>query len=124
LVFVSNRLGYPNVFKKPIAGGAVEQIVFHGRNNNSVDAYGDTVVYSAREGQGVFNLYTAHTDGSPGRPLTGTGVNQFPRFSPDGNTILYIKRTPEGNAVGYLSLRTDQALLFPLGNRKIQSLDW
>jgi len=124
LVFVSNRLGYPNVFKKPLLGGAVEQIVFHGKNNNSVDAYGDKVVYSAREGQGRFNLYTVHTDGSGGRPLTSTGVNQFPRFSPDGNTILYIKRSYEGNAVGYLGLRTGQSLLFPLGDRKIQSLDW
>jgi TolB protein len=124
LIFVSNRLGYPNVFKKPLDGNAVEQIVFHGKNNNSVDAYGDKVVFSAREGQGVFNLYTTHTDGSSGRPLTSTGVNQFPRFSPDGDTILYIKRSYEGNAVGYLGLKTNQSLLFPLGDRKIQSLDW
>jgi TolB protein len=124
LVFVSNRLGYPNVFKKDLNGTAVQQIVFHGKNNNSVDAYGDTVVFSAREGRGVFNLYTAHTDGSSGRPLTSNGVNQFPRFSPDGNTILYIKRSYEGNAVGYLGLKTNQSLLFPLGDRKIQSLDW
>jgi len=72
----------------------------------------------------MFNLYTTHTDGSSGRPLTSTGVNQFPRFSPDGDTILYIKRSYEGNAIGYLSLKTNQTLLFPLGNRKIQSLDW
>ncbi len=124
LVFVSNRLGYPNVFKKDLNSNSVQQIVFHGKNNNSVDAYGDTVVFSAREGQGVFNLYTTHTDGSGGRPLTSTGVNQFPRFSPDGNTILYIKRSYEGNAVGYLGLKTNQSLLFPLGDRKIQSLDW
>jgi len=124
LVFVSNRLGYPNIFKKDFSTGAVTQVVFHGKNNNSVDAYGDTIVFSAREGQGVFNLYTAHTDGSSGRPLTSNGVNQFPRFSPDGHTILYIKRSYEGNAVGYLGLKTNQSLLFPLGERKIQSLDW
>jgi TolB protein len=124
LVFVSNRLGYPNVFKKTIGSDDVQQIVFHGKNNNSVDAFGDMVVFSAREGQGVFNLYTTHTDGSAGRPLTSSGVNQFPRFSPDGNTILYIKRSYEGNAVGYLGLKTNQSLLFPLGERKIQSLDW
>ncbi len=124
LVFVSNRLGYPNVFKRDLVTGVVTQIVFAGKNNNSVDAYDDTVVYSAREGQGVFNLYTAHTDGTPGRALTSNGVNQFPRFSPGGDTVLYIKRSYEGNAVGYLGLKTDQSLLFPLGERKIQSLDW
>jgi TolB protein len=124
IVFVSNRLGYPNIFKKTFQNGEVDQIVFHGKNNNSVDAYGDTVVFSSREGRGVFNLYTAHTDGTPGRPLTSGGVNQFPRFSPDGNTILYIKRSYEGNAVGYLGLQTNQSMLFPLGEHKIQSIDW
>ncbi len=124
VVFVSNRLGYPGIFKRDMASGSVSQVVFHGKNNNSVDAYGDTIVYSAREGQGVFNLYLSHTDGRGGRPLTLSGINQFPRFSPDGKTILYIKRSYEGNAIGYLSLTTNQSLLFPLGDRKIQSLDW
>jgi len=124
LVFVSNRLGYPNIFRKSLPDGKVEQIVFHGKNNNSVDAFGDTVVFSSREGQGIFNLYTAHTDGSEGSPLTNGGVNQFPRFSPDGGTILYIKRSYEGNAIGYIGLKTNQSMLFPLGERKIQSIDW
>jgi len=130
LVFVSNRLGYPNVFKKPLSGGAVSPLVFHGRNNDSCDVYGDKVVYSSREndnsfGSGkAFNLYLTTTDGSSVRPLTSGGINQFPRFSNDGNTVLYIKRSYEGNAIGYIGLNTNQSMLFPLGSEKIQSIDW
>jgi TolB protein len=130
LVFVSNRLGYANIFKKPLAGGPAIQMVFHGRNNDSVDVYNDKVVYSSREndnsfgGGKAFNLYLTSTEGEYVRPLTSGGINQFPRFSNDGNTVLYIKRSYEGNSIGYIGLTTNQSMLFPLGNQRIQSIDW
>ncbi|WP_456458249.1 Tol-Pal system protein TolB [Nitratifractor sp.] len=129
LVFISNRLGYPNVFKKPIQGGPITQLVYHGRNNDSCDAYDEKVVYSSREGDNsfggkAFNLYLTTTDGDYVRPLTAGGINQFPRFSPDGNTVLYIKRGAEGNSVGYIGLTTNSTMLFPLGIRRLQSIDW
>ena len=129
MVFVSNRLGYANIFKKPLAGGPITQLVFHGTNNDSCDAYGSKVVYSSREndnsfGGKAFNLYLTATDGSYTRPLTSGGINQFPRFSNDGNTVLYIKRSEQGNSIGYIGLTTNQSMLFPLGEHKIQSIDW
>ena len=130
LVFVSNRLGYPNIFKKPLGGGPVSPLVFHGHNNDSCDVFENKVVYSSREndnsfGNGkAFNLYLTLTDGSDVRPLTSGGINQFPRFSNDGNTVLYIKRSYEGNAIGYIGLGTNLSMLFPLGNEKIQAIDW
>ncbi len=129
LVFVSNRLGYANIFKKPLSGGSVSPLVLHGTNNDSCDAFGNKVVYSSREkddinGGNAFNLYLTRTDGSYTRPLTSGGVNQFPRFSNDGNTILYIKRLKDKNAIGYIGLNTNQTMLFPLDDHKIQSIDW
>ncbi len=129
LVFVSNRLGYANIFKKPLAGGPITQLVFHGSNNDSCDAFGNKVVYSSLErdnsfGGKAFNLYLTTTDGSYTRPLTSGGINQFPRFSNDGSTVLYIKRSEQGNSIGYLGLSTNQSMLFPLGEHKIQSIDW
>ena len=41
VVFVSDRLGYPNIFATSVDGGAVEQMVFHGKNNNSIS----TLIY-------------------------------------------------------------------------------
>ncbi len=130
LVFVSNRLGYANIFKKPLAGGPALQMVFHGRNNDSVDVHDTKVVYSSREndnsfgGGKAFNLYLTDTGGEYVRPLTSGGINQFPRFSEDGNTVLYIKRSYEGNSIGYIGLGTNLTMLFPLGNDRIQSIDW
>ncbi|RRS31915.1 MAG: translocation protein TolB [Epsilonproteobacteria bacterium (ex Lamellibrachia satsuma)] len=130
IVFVSNRLGYANIFKKSIHSAAVSQVVYHGRNNNACDAYGKKIVYSSREsahtfGNNTFNLYLTSLTGSAGtRPLTTTGSNQFPRFSPDGSVILFIKHRGDGSSIGYINLGSHQSMLFPLGGRKIQSIDW
>ncbi|WP_295418534.1 Tol-Pal system protein TolB [Sulfurovum sp.] len=129
IIFVSNRLGYANIFKKSIHSAAVSQVVYHGRNNNACDAHGNKIVYSSREsqnsfGKNTFNLYLTSSNGSDTRPLTTTGVNQFPRFSPDGSVILFIKHRGYGSSIGYINLASHQSLLFPLGGRKIQSIDW
>ncbi len=129
IVFISNRLGYANVFKKAIHSPAVSQIVYHGRNNNACDAHGNKIVYSSREshnsfGKNSFNLYLTTSNGSDTRPLTTTGVNQFPRFSSDGSIVLYIKHRGYGSSIGYINLESHQSLLFPLSGKKIQSIDW
>jgi TolB protein len=129
MVFVSNRLGYANIFKKDIHGSAVSQVVYHGRNNNAVDAYGRKIVYTSREsnsafGSNTFNLYLTSTDSTTTRPLTTTGKNQFPRFSADGSVILYVKYRGNSSSVGYINLHTKQSLLFPMDGRKLQSIDW
>ncbi len=124
LVFVSNRLGSPNIFKKPISGGAVSQLVFHGSNNNSVDTFNNMVVYSSKEGRGVYNIYLTDTQNSQTRPLTSGGVNQFPRFSYDGKVLLYIKRSYSGNSIGFINLSANRSEIFKLGVDKIQAIDW
>jgi len=127
--FVSNRLGYANIFKKSIHTAAVSQLVYHGRNNNAVDTYLDKIVYSSREskntfGKNTFNLYLSSSQGRDMHPLTTTGANQFPRFSIDGSVILYIKHKNKGSSIGYINLKRHQSLLFPLTGHKIQSIDW
>ena len=129
IVFISNRLGYANVFKKAIGSGAVQQMVYHGRNNNAVDAYGEKIVYASREsknsfGHNTFNLYQTSSSSSGTYPLTTTGTNQFPRFSSDGSVIQFIKHRGGGSSIGYINLESHQSLLFPLSGRKIQSIDW
>ncbi len=129
IVFVSNRLGYANIFKKSIHGNAASQVVYHGRNNNAVDAHGEKIVYASREssnafGNNTFNLYLTTSNGTDTRPLTTTGVNQFPRFATDGTVVQFIKHRASGSSIGYINLGTSQSLLFPLKGRKIQSIDW
>ena len=124
IVFVSNRLGTPNIFKMPVGGGNVTQIVHHGTNNASVDANGHQVVYSSKEAPGTFNIYLTDTSGSQTRPLTSGGVNQFPRFSRDGNIVMYIKRVGSSNSIGFINLSANRSEVFKMGISKIQSIDW
>lgn len=124
IVFVSNRLGSPNIFKKSLNGGGVQKLVNHGMNNSSCDTYGTKVVYSSKESQKSYNIYLTNSSGEEVRPLTSGGINHFPRFSSDGNIVMYIKRTPTGNRVGYLNLSANRSQSFALGISKIQSIDW
>ncbi|HSR73467.1 MAG TPA: Tol-Pal system protein TolB [Sulfurovum sp.] len=129
IVFISNRLGYANVFKKSINSAAASQVVYHGRNNNACDAHGDKIVYSSREsnnafGANTFNLYLTSSGSSDTRPITTTGTNQFPRFSADGSVILFLKQSGHRSSIGYINLTSYQSLLFPFQDRKVQSIDW
>jgi len=129
IVFVSDRLGYANIFKKSLHGSSVSQVVYHGKNNNAVDAHGSKIVYSSRESQksfgaNTFNIYLTSSKSSSTRPLTTTGSNQFPKFSVDGNIVLYIKHRGRRSSVGYINSESHQSLLFPISGRKIQSIDW
>jgi len=104
-------------------------VVYHGRNNNACDAHGDKIVYSSREsnnafGDNTFNLYLASTGSSDTRPNTTTGANKFPRFSTDGSVILFLKQRGRSSSIGYINLTSQQSLIFPLKDKKVQPIDW
>ncbi len=128
-VFISERLGYPNVFSKSISGGSVEQMIYHGRNNSSCTSFGKYIVYSSREGKSemgdyIFNLYLISTQTDFIRKLTTNGKNMFPRFGEDADTVLFIKYVGNESSLGVLRLNENRSFLFPLRVGKIQSIDW
>ena len=129
VVFISERLGYPNIFHKDLDGGFVEQMVYHGKNNSSCTTHGQYIVYSSRDkkssmGRGIFNLYLISTQTDFIRKLTSSGKNMFPRFSNDGHTVLFIKNEGQTSSLGVLRLGANKSFLFPLSAGKIQSIDW
>ena len=129
IVFVSNRLGYPNIFSKRISTNEVEQMVYYGKSNSSCSARGDYVVYKARESssafsRNTFNLHLISTKTDFIRRLTATGVNEFPRFSKDGDAILFIKNYKAQSSLGIIRLNHNKNYLFPLKSGRIQSMDW
>ena len=129
IVFISDRLGYPNIFAKSIESNGVERLVFHGKNHVSCSAFDNYVVYSSREsdnefGKNTFNLYLVSTTSDYIRRLTATGINQFPRFSADGETILFIKHFKNQSALGIIRLNYNKSYYYPLKIGKIQSTDW
>ena len=132
VMFISDRLGYPNVFAISVEGeanGSLEQMVFHGRNNNAANAFGEYIVYSSREtnedfSRNTFNLYLVSTKSDFIRRLSANGINQLPRFSKDGETIMYVKHESNQSALGIIRLNYNKTLLFPLRGGIIQSMDW
>jgi TolB protein len=129
IVFISERLGYPNVFQKSINGGKVEQMNYHGKNNSSCSSHGKYIVYASREGKNsfgknTFNLYLISTQTDFIRKLTTSGKNMFPRFANDGETVIFIKYIGNRSALGVLRLNANKSFLFPLSAGKIQSIDW
>jgi len=128
IVFVSDRLKYPNIFAKKIGQNGVERMIYHGRNNSQSTTSDDYIVYSSREsdnefGSNTFNLYMISTKSDYVRRLTTDGRNQFPKFSSNGESILFIKTTDK-SYLGIIRLNYNKSFLFPLKTGKLQSIDW
>ncbi|MCD6172831.1 MAG: Tol-Pal system protein TolB [Sulfurimonas sp.] len=129
IVFISNRLGYPNVFSKELANNNVEQMVYYGKSNAACSAHNEYIVYKARESsnafsKNTFNLHLISTKTDFIRRLTASGINEFPRFSKDGNAILFIKNYKAQSSIGIIRLNHNKNYLFPLKYGKVQSMDW
>lgn len=129
IVFVSDRLKYPNIFSKKIGQRGVQRLVYHGNNNSSVSSYKDYVVYTSRDrqnefGNQTFNLYLMSTKSDYLKRLTSSGSNQFPKFSRDGESVIFLKTINNRSSIGIIRLNHSKSYLFPLSNGRIQSIDW
>ncbi|MDD3770083.1 Tol-Pal system protein TolB [Sulfuricurvum sp. IAE1] len=129
IAFVSNRMGYPNVFAKNFNSTAISQLVYQGKNNSSLSAYKNLLVYKAREnpatyGGNSFNLHLLSLNSGSVKRLTASGENDFPRFSPDGEAILFIKQEGSRSSVGVIRPTVNKSFAFPLKIGRIQSIDW
>ncbi|KAB7892640.1 Tol-Pal system protein TolB [Poseidonibacter ostreae] len=129
IVFVSDRLGSPNIFAKSINSRGVEKLVYHSRNNSSATSYKDNIVYASKDSDNElsaksFNLYLMSTKSDDLKRLTSSGINQFPKFSPDGESLLFIKSFNGISSVGIIRLNFNKSYLFPSNNGRIQSIDW
>ena len=105
-------------------------MVFHGKNNNSVSTYQNYIVYSSREdgkssfGTRDFNIYMISTQTDYIRQLTASGKNLYPRFSSDGQSVVFIKELGGQSSLGIIRVNENKSFQFPLKIGKIQSIDW
>lgn len=129
IVFVSSRLGYPNIFSKNLRTGEIEQQLFYGKNNSACSTFGEYIVYKAREtsaqfGYNTFNIHLISTKTDFVRRLTATGMNEYPRFSKDGDAVIFVKTYKGQHSVGVVRVNHNKTFLFPIRNGKFQSIDW
>lgn len=129
IAFVSNRFGYPNIFSVRPNSSAINQLVYQGKNNSSLSSYKNFLVYKARENStnfagNTFNLHLLSLNSGNVKRLTASGENDFPRFSPDGEAILYIKQEGARSSIGVIRFGVNKSFAFPLKIGRIQSIDW
>lgn len=129
IVFVSDRLGRPNIFLTNLNDKSIERLVFHGTNNSQATTFNDNIVFSSREsslefGNNKFNLYQISTQNGALKRLTDRGINQFPKFSVDGETLLFIQNNTNVSNLGIARLHYGKSFFFPINKGKIQSIDW
>ena len=128
IIFISDRLGYPNVYEKNLDTGIVKKVIYHGRNHISVSANKDKLVLSSREtnkafDNNTFNLLLVNKNTNLLKRLTFGGKNMMPVFSYDGSTILFIKEYKFNSKLGIIRLNENKIVYFKI-NRKIQSFDF
>ncbi len=128
VVFVSDRFGRPMVFSKTLNRGLIKRVLFHGKNQVGVDAYGDYLVISTREtskafDKNTFNLFLVNKNDDSLKRLTFKGQNSYPNFSVDGNSIMFIKRENFYSKIGIIRLNENKVFYYPLP-KILQSFDW
>ena len=128
IIFISDRLGYPNVYYKDLSNGSVSKVLYHGRNHISVTAHKDNIIVSTREtnkafGNNTFNLFLINKNRDFVKRLTFGGKNMMPVFSKDGSTILFIKEYKFNSKFGILRLDKNKVFYFKI-NKKIQSFGY
>jgi len=129
IAFVSSRLGYPTIFTKNLLTNEINQVVYYGKSNVACSASGHYIVYKARESSNAFstntfNLHLVSTQTDLIRRLTATGVNEFPKFSKDGDAIIFVKNYKGQSSIGIIRLNLNKNYLFPIKSGRIQSMDW
>ncbi|MDD3466834.1 MAG: Tol-Pal system protein TolB [Campylobacterales bacterium] len=123
IAFVSDRLGYPTVFTKPINSAAVEQLIFSPKYNSSFSARNDLLAYAGRDSEGT-NLYLVNTKNGQKRQITASGHNSSPRISNAGDAIMFFKNEKGRTYLGIFRLNSSSTFLFPMNLGRIKSLDW
>jgi len=58
------------------------------------------------------------------RQLTASGKNLYPRFSSDGQSVVFIKELGGQSSLGIIRVNENKSFQFPLKIGKIQSIDW
>lgn len=129
IAFVSNRLGNANIFSTRVGSSAVSRLVHYGKNNSSLSSYKNLLVYKARESDGSFrgnnfNLHLLSLNSGNVKRLTASGENDFPKFSHDGEAILFIKQEGSRSSVGIIRHVIGQSFSFSLKAGRISSIDW
>jgi TolB protein len=128
ILFISNRLGNPNVYQKNLDSGIVKKVIYYSKNQISLTAHNNAIVISSREtnkafSNNSFNLLLINKNNNNVKRLTFGGKNISPVFSNDGSSIFFIKEYNFNSKIGIIRLKEKKIFYFRL-SKIIQSFDY
>jgi len=90
IYFVSDRGGSPQIYRMPAAGGTPERVTFTGSYNISPapSPDGRWLAYISRV-NGQFKLHVMELSSASAVPITDSGSDERPSFSPNGRLIVF-----------------------------------
>ncbi|NLI98631.1 DUF5050 domain-containing protein [bacterium] len=100
VVFVSDKDGWPHLYKMSINGGAWKQLT--SGNYSTVDpcySFDGTKIAFTSNQSGQWHIYTMNTDGSEMKQITqGASDNRSPCFSTNGDKIYFLSNRDTDNS--------------------------
>lgn len=126
MVFVSNRLGNPQIFMKNLTTGVVSRVSFDGKYNTapSISPDGKLVVYSHLI-NGQHKLFLADLASGVERQLTfGPGSDEDASWSPDGYFIAFASNRSGRYQIYITTKHGDEPILIPTGPGESFSPAW
>lgn len=128
MVFISDRLEQPALFVQAISKdnkALASKLPNTSKNSSSFTTYKEYVAYSSKEkGDRDLNIYFVSTLGYDKKQLTFNGRNQFPKFSPDGNVLFYLRSYNGKNMTAIYKMGYNKHFYFPNNTGTLQSIDW
>lgn len=126
MVFVSNRLGNPQIFLKNLGSGQVKRLSLEGKYNTgpSISPDGSQVVY-ARMINGIHKLILVDVASGREQQLTfGSGSDEDPTWSPDGYFIAFASSRSGPSRIYLTTKHGDEPILIPTGPGEASSPAW
>lgn len=126
MVFVSNRLGNPQIFLKNLGSGQVRRLSLTGKYNTgpSISPDGSQVVYAQMVG-GEHKLFLIDVASGREQQLTfGAGSDEDPTWSPDGYFVAFASTRSGQYQIWLTTKHGDEPILIPTGSGDAASPAW
>ena len=126
LYFTSDRSGNPQVYRiVPGTGGKAERITFTGNYNSDLDVSpkGDKIAYVSAKGTRS-SIVVRNLDNSQELELSFGGVDERPRFAPNGQLLSYLTQDGARNALGLLTTDAVFGKLIPVEASYVRGVSW